>query len=261
MKQEWIGRLPELRREFATNAPFPHLHLPDFLEDAVARRLTGAVPSPKSARWTRYRHFNQRKLGISDRNRFPPECASIVTELQSSVFSAWLSELTGIPGLVSEARMEGARIHQIERGGFLNVHVDSATHDHDPRLLRRVNLLIYLNPEWREDWHGDLELWDAGVSRCVKKYAPLFNHAVIFATGEKTFHGHPEPLACPLGVTRKSLALYYFTRDGADRRFTRPTTYRSRPEDAPWTRAAIWADNRMLAAYSRARARFGFKDF
>jgi hypothetical protein len=36
---------------------------------------------------------------------------------------------------------------------------------------------------------------------------------VVFTTTDTSFHGHPEPLACPEGRTRKSIALYYYSRD------------------------------------------------
>jgi hypothetical protein len=41
--------------------------------------------------------------------------------------------------------------------------------------------------------------------------APLFNRVMIFGTTDFTYHGHPDPLQCPEGMTRKSLALYYFS--------------------------------------------------
>jgi hypothetical protein len=34
---------------------------------------------------------------------------------------------------------------------------------------------------------------------------------MIFGTTDFTYHGHPDPLQCPEGMTRKSLALYYFS--------------------------------------------------
>jgi hypothetical protein len=34
---------------------------------------------------------------------------------------------------------------------------------------------------------------------------------MIFGTTDFTYHGHPDPLRCPEHMTRKSLALYYFS--------------------------------------------------
>lgn len=51
----------------------------------------------------------------------------------------------------------------------------------------------------------DLELNPAGT------YQPIANRAVIFATSETSFHGHPEPMRLPKGTYRKSIALYYYS--------------------------------------------------
>lgn len=39
---------------------------------------------------------------------------------------------------------------------------------------------------------------------------PVFNRAVIFATSDTSFHGHPEPMKLPEGVYRRSIAMYYY---------------------------------------------------
>src|SRR5204862_6163752 len=62
-----------------------------------------------------------------------------------------------------------------------------------------------------DGYGGHLELWDRDMKRCVKKIAPHFNRVVVFTITDWAFHGHPEPLTCPDGATRKSIALYYFT--------------------------------------------------
>ena len=68
---------------------------------------------------------------------------------------------------------------------------------------------MYLNRGWEEQWGGALELWNADSDRREVRVPPLFNRCVVFTTSDRSFHGHPEPLACPEGVTRKSMALYY----------------------------------------------------
>jgi hypothetical protein len=98
------------------------------------------------------------------------------------------------------------------RGGFLKVHADFNYHP-TTRFHRRLNLLVYLNGDWQEGWNGNLELWDSRMSRCAKSVSPQLNRCVVFATTDTAYHGHPRPLCCPETVTRKSLALYYYTAD------------------------------------------------
>src|SRR5205085_6755926 len=75
--------------------------------------------------------------------------------------------------------------------------------------------LLYLNRDWREDYEGQLELWDETMTRCRQRILPIFNRCVIFNTTSSSFHGHPVPLACPEGMTRKSIALYYYTSNAS----------------------------------------------
>jgi len=131
-------------------------------------------------------------------------------------------------------------------------------HHHHPTWRRRVNLILYLNEGWQEDWGGAIELWDRGMTRCVVKVSPLLNHAVIFSTNEDSYHGFPDPLTCPEGVTRKSVALYYYTEELAAN--ARSTNYRARPEDALRKAALIWADKQAVAAYSKIKSKLGLSD-
>ena len=122
-------------------------------------------------------------------------------------------------------------MHQIVRGGKLAIHADFNTHRRYG-LDRRLNLLLYLNKNWREEYGGHLELWDRNMSGCQAKVLPVFNRVMIFSTTDYTYHGHPDPLNCPDGMTRKSLALYYFTngRPNSEISTEHSTVFRARNE-------------------------------
>jgi hypothetical protein len=92
------------------------------------------------------------------------------------------------------------------------------------------------------------------------KVPPLFNEALIFRTDEISYHGFPDPLRCPEGESRKSLALYYYTSESGAEVKTRSTNYRARPEDGALKSTMIWLDKEAVDLYSRAKARFGFSD-
>lgn len=118
----------------------------------------------------------------------------------------FLERITGIPNLIPDPYFFGGGFHNIPRGGFLKMHVDFNIHD-KWRLDRRLNVLIFLNENWKPEWGGDLILGE----NAEVKIPPLFNTTVIFETTDKSWHGHPEPLTCPEGESRKSIALYYYT--------------------------------------------------
>ncbi len=254
----WSAELQAVSREYQTNHPVPHIFLNDFLELPVARQIAGEFPAPNTVAWTHYQHHNENKLGMAKRECFPPELGAVVDELNSPEFVSWLSELTGIPGLMADPMLEGGGLHQSGRGGFLNVHTDFSNHHYHKNWRRRVNLILYLNEGWQEPWGGSIELWDSTMHHCVAKYSPVLNHALIFNTNEISYHGFPEPLQCPEGQSRKSLALYYYTL--SENVSVRSTNYRARPSDGRWNAAMIWLDKQAVDLYSRAKARFGFSD-
>jgi hypothetical protein len=259
---KWSAQLPTLRREFRENQPYPHVHLEGFLEESVAAEMAREFPGLATDAWTRYKHPNENKLGLAKRSLFPPLLGEVVDELNSPEFVDWLSQLTGIPGLVADDMLEGGGLHQSGTGGFLNVHTDFSNHHYHKHWRRQVNLILYLNPNWQEDWGGALELWDRDMRRCVVKVPPLFNDALIFRTDEISYHGFPDALRCPKGESRKSLALYYYTVEAGDNVEvkTRSTNYRPRPADGALKSSMIWLDKKAVDLYSRAKARFGFSD-
>jgi hypothetical protein len=257
---KWSPQLPSLQRQFAGNQPYPHVHLKGFLDPDVAAAMATEFPGLATDAWTRYKHPNENKVGLAKRSMFPALLGDVVDELNSEAFVHWLSQLTGIPNLLPDPMLEGGGLHQSGPGGFLNVHTDFSNHHYHKHWRRQVNLILYLNPAWQASWGGALELWDREMKKCVAKVPPLFNEALIFRTDEISYHGFPDPLRCPEGESRKSLALYYYTAEAEGEVKTRSTNYRSRPEDGFLKASMIWMDKKAVDFYSRAKARFGFSD-
>ena len=256
--EKWIPQTQTLRRQFRENRPYPHLHLRGFLDPATAAALAHEFPGLETDAWTSYKHQNENKLGLTKRSLFPPLIGEIVDELNSPAFVSWLSEVTGIPGLMADEMLEGGGLHQSGRGGFLNVHTDFSQHHYHKDWNRRVNLILYLNPDWREEWGGAIELWDRDVRNCVVKIPPFLNDVLVFETNDISFHGFPEPTSCPESESRKSIALYYYTVNPGSK--ARSTNYVARPQDGFLKRSLIWADKEILDLYSRAKVKFGFSD-
>ncbi|HEY1657202.1 MAG TPA: 2OG-Fe(II) oxygenase [Candidatus Sulfotelmatobacter sp.] len=256
--------LRSLSRQYRNNHPCPHILLKDFIDEQTAHAMARQFPPPSSDAWTHYKHANENKLGMPKRELFPPAIGAVVDELNSPEFVSWISELTGIPNLMADPMLEGGGLHQSGRGGYLNVHTDFSMHHFHTNWRRRVNLILYLNPGWKEEWGGALELWEKGknreTKRCAAKYPPLLNHALIFTTDERSLHGFPDPLTCPESESRKSLALYYYAIDQGHKTKVHSTDYFARPQDSLRKSATIWLDKKAVDLYSRAKARFGFSD-
>jgi hypothetical protein len=256
--ETWERQLDALVPAYRNADPFAHIVLDDFLFAPAAERMASEFPDLASDAWIRYQHVNENKFGRRDRQNFGPSLRAAFETFASARFVTFLERLSGIPRLLSDPSLEGGGLHQSVRGGFLNVHADFTVHPHRPTWRRRVNVFVYLNDGWQREWGGDLELWDRDVTHAVRRVSPHQNRVLIFNADEHAFHGHPDPLTCPAGRSRKSIALYYFTEEAAPVR-ARSTDYRARPGDGA-LRALIYADKMALRAYDLLKRRLGFDD-
>jgi len=251
-------RLAELRATYAAAHPFPHVVLDDVLGEAAFARVAADFPDVDDPTWQGYLHVNETKYGNTKPETWPESLRSLAEQLTAPRFVHFLEELTGIPDLLPDWSMDGGGLHQTMRGGHLNVHTDFTTHHVNETWRRRVNILLYLNSEWRPEWGGQLELWDVDMTAAQAVVEPAGNRMLVFTTDARSYHGHPDPLTCPPGVARRSLALYYFTEED-ERPERRPTHYRARPEDGA-RRWLIWADRTAVDLYDRFKRRYGITD-
>jgi hypothetical protein len=148
--------------------------------------------------------------------------------LNSKPFIRFLENLTGIKGLIPDPYFMGAGFHEIKNGGHLSVHADF-NHHKPMNLERRINVLIYLNKDWKEEFGGQLELWDDDMKVCQKSAVPLFNRCVVFNTTSTSNHGNPNVVNHPQGIPRRSIALYYYTSTWSDEKREHTTHFQTRP--------------------------------
>jgi hypothetical protein len=238
-------------------SPFPHIVLDDVLTPAAFKEAVAEFPGVDDPFWKGYLHVNETKYCNVYPDTWAPHLQDVAKDFCSPRFVAYLEKLTGIENLIPDYTMDGGGLHQTLRGGHLNIHADFTTHHTHENWARRVNILLYLNEEWHDDWGGKLELWDKDMTACQATVTPAGNRMLVFTTGVDTFHGHPDGLTCPEGMARRSLALYYFTEEQEAVRVS--TNYRARPQDG-LKRFAISADRKVLDLYDRAKRRFGVSD-
>jgi hypothetical protein len=212
--------------------PFPHLVFDDFFDPALLDLVLSEFPKPGEIDWTRFDNEREIKLASNAESNFGPITRLFLYHLNSITFLEFITSITGIANLMADPCFDGGGLHQIVRGGKLGIHADFNKH---PRygLDRRLNLLLYLNKDWREEYGGHLELWNRDMTCCEARIPPVFNRLVIFGTTDVTYHGHPDPLQCPEGTTRKSLALYYFSngRPAEETSEMHSTLFRARTEE------------------------------
>lgn len=198
------------KAEYKANSPFPNMYFDDFFNEDFLNLVLSEFPEMGDKGDINFQNPNEIKLASRGEARFGKATKVFMHFLNSEPFLNFLSELTGIENLIGDAYFEGGGCHQIRKGGYLKIHADFNKHKLTG-LDRRLNVLIYLNKDWDESYGGHFELWNTDMTQCEKKVLPVFNRMCMFSTTDFSYHGHPDPLNCPEGRSRKSLALYYYT--------------------------------------------------
>jgi hypothetical protein len=217
MAPETFERADELRETFLHAEPFRYVFIDEFFENGFAETLLAEFPS-----------FD-RRLAIAESGAvggkavnttiatISPGYKELYELISSRPFLEFVSRLSGVPDLLPDPAMYGGGTHENLHGQELDPHVDFNL-DQTEQLHRRLNLIVYLNKEWRPEWGGGLEIHsnprrpdENRISTCE----PLFNRAVLFETNEYSWHGFPK-IDLPEDkrhLSRKSISIYLYTKE------------------------------------------------
>jgi hypothetical protein len=212
-----------LHDEFEHAQPFPHVVIDDFLvgDPSEAERF----PSPDWPGWRRYEgsEYQPEKMICDDIERIPEEFARLIREMCDPSFLTMLEQITGIPKIIPDPYLNGGGLHSSGPGGVLKPHSDFHNYER-LGLFRRLNALVYMNPDWTADDGGSLQLWgDANATQVARSVVPAFGTCVIFQTDFDSVHGFTDPVKGPR--YRNSIALYYYTAAEAGKYSGDTTTY------------------------------------
>ena len=189
--------------------PYPHIVIDNFFDEKILNDICEEFNLNNNNKVI-FNNPNEKKITLNKWEDFGPKTLKFIKYLNSKIFIEFLEKLTGIEKLLADNLLEGGGLHQINSGGYLKIHADFNKHS-KTNLDRRLNALIYLNKEWDKEWGGEFEMWSKDLKKYVKKISPVFNRLVIFSTTSYSFHGHPSPLSSPNDISRKSIAMYYYT--------------------------------------------------
>jgi Rps23 Pro-64 3,4-dihydroxylase Tpa1-like proline 4-hydroxylase len=238
-------RVPFLRENFLKAEPFPHVLIENFVGASFLDRLAGEFPA-----------FDRQKaiselgtVGGKSVHQNLPELGEAYRELdgilRSKEFLDLVGEITSIPDLQYDPVYIGGGTHENCHGQDLDPHVDFNYHP-TTQLHRRLNLILFLNPEWREEWGGSLQVhsdpWEAAGPDRSKSYLPLLNHCVLFETSEVSWHGFPR-IDLPeekRHLSRRSIAVYFYTKE------------RPKEETAP-DHSTVYVQRRLSSKFAPGR--------
>ena len=218
------------RERFVNANPFPFIIIDDFFSKEFLNEVLNQFPNlAEQKKTTNYDNKNEVKFANNQYKNFPNSIKKLFDFLNSDFFLNFLQRITNIQEkLIPDFELNGGGLHEIKKGGLLKIHSDFNKHP-SLDLDRRLNVLIYLNKDWKEEYGGHLEFWDKEMTSCREKVLPIFNKMVIFSTTDNSNHGHPDPLNCPNNMSRKSIATYYYTKgrpiNEIDKMFSKNTTY------------------------------------
>jgi len=218
----------DLRDRYVAAQPFPHIAIDDFIAPSLLEMCLDEFERSRNSRQQMFDRDQERLKRQYSPDELSPSVRALFYNFNSRPFIRVLENITGIKGLIPDPYFLGGGFHEIHNGGHLSVHADFNHH----KLMdveRRINVLIYLNHDWRESFGGQLELWDNDMRTCLHSIVPAFNRCVIFNTTSNSNHGNPQPVAHPDGVSRKSIALYYYTATWSAERRAHTTQFRARP--------------------------------
>ncbi|WP_317932085.1 2OG-Fe(II) oxygenase [Halioxenophilus sp. WMMB6] len=222
-ESELMAKADRFSSDYQTALPFPHILFENFIaEDHLSNILQHYPSAQQSLNWRKIHaklddtDVQYNKLGLPHEREIHPLIRQLLWEMNSSSFLKFLEKLTGIKGLIADPLLQGGGLHQTLPGGILGVHADFTQH-RVYKLDRRINVLLYLNEDWQADYGGHIELWERDMSRCARRIKPTLGRCLVFNTDADSFHGHPDPVNCPAGQSRKSIALYYYTNGRDDK--------------------------------------------
>lgn len=202
--------IAQLRQRLLAAQPFPHLVIKDLFNPALLELVREEFDLQPQHGWkdvqSVYESTRRSELGAA----LGPASQIYFNLVNSSWFMQWVSAVTGTPYLLSDPQRFGGGLHESRPGGNFAIHRDFNYHPH-VGLKNEMVMITYLNSDWQAAWGGVLELWNAKNGECKATVAPEFGHTLLMPHGPASYHGHPGPLCPPEGVTRRSVAAYYYT--------------------------------------------------
>jgi hypothetical protein len=210
------SRLTDLARSYESAEPFRHIVIDDFLDEQFAGALLAQFPAFEKGNNLGDDGAPGKKSTFERISRLGAAYQALDSLIKGETFLEFIGRITGIDGLLYDPFYLGGGTHENRSGQSLHAHVDFNYHPTEG-WHRRINLIVYLNPGWNEDWGGNLELYRDPYQDAhpTAKIAPLFNRCVIFDTTEKSWHAFDQisPAAELANQTRKSIALYFYSQD------------------------------------------------
>ncbi len=173
------------QREFRQPGRIPSFILDDLLPADVALMIYQAFPSTDAL--VLKKTLGQLKYVGYQMSNYNPVLEEIIYAFQDPRVVKLISSITGIQQLLPDEHLYAGGISMMVEGHYLNPHLDNS-HDLERNHYRVLNLLYYLTPDWRDEYGGNLELWDKGLGARQRTLHSRFNRLVVMQTDTRSWH-------------------------------------------------------------------------
>lgn len=226
-----FNRFSYYRSKFESCSSVPLIVLDDFLPESIAFSLSNEIDSIQDhecKKFTRNGSYMQECSNL----RIMKNAADVIAQLHSQLGVQWLSNVTGIKNLIPDPYLIGAGYSRSFKGDSLKNHVDF-NWNNTLRLYRALTLIIYLTPNWKEEWGGNLEFTRFNNESTIESIFTKWNRAVLWKHHENCFHGYPTPIDCPNNESRKTLRLFFYVSE------------QNPAKDNPAHKSLYWFDDKL----------------
>lgn len=250
------AKVGQLANQFKNGTPYKHIVADNFLKEDIANLLYSRFPVEKLNK--HYKGLNEKKSEGSNFSDFDPVFAQVRQDFMSPEFAKWMESVTGIKDVFITDDNLGTGLHQGTDGSFLDIHVDFNIH-HIKNVHRRLNMLIYLNKNWKPEYGGAMEMWNADMTKLEKKVPCDFNRCLIFETSDISYHGYSK-ITLPAGETRKSFYAYFYTNltEKAPLKY-HDTVFKAKPEDTAFKKVGTTVKESLKNTIKAQLKKMGIK--
>lgn len=207
MLGKWTENIDHYIKIYNNAKPYEYIIINNFFDDEYAKEIYENYPSLKDDNhWHCYCNPIENKYSLNEFEN-QPKIKELFNFLNDNNFISIMRQITSINDLEKDPYLHGAGLHLYPNNGKLDMHLDYNIHPITKK-ERRVNLIIYMNKDWKKEYGGKIELYDTNMNKVIEEM-PSFNTAIIFRTSDISYHGIPKPIKCPDDIFRKSIAIYY----------------------------------------------------
>lgn len=212
--------------EYKIPGRIPSFWVDNLLEEDLALEIYRQFPPPEKMRLRDT--MREQKYVAAQMNLYPSLLEEAIYAFQDPRIVNLVSEITGMKGLLPDEKLYAGGISVMTQGNFLNPHLDNS-HDLDRKNYRVLNLLYYVTPDWREEYGGNLELWDQSPRKPGRTIVSKFNRLVVMATGKDSWHSVSR---VQHAGSRCCISNYYFSPYSPEKEdYFHVTSFRGRPEE------------------------------